>query len=97
MINYPEFVLNTVSELPAEGKVICSSPSNIALVKYWGKRPVQLPENASISFTLDACKTTTALYYSRLDQPSSDFDFELLFEGKPKEEFKPKIQSFLKE
>ena len=38
-----------------------SSPSNIAIVKYWGKRPGQLPANASLSFTLDACRTDTVL------------------------------------
>ncbi|MBL0682165.1 diphosphomevalonate decarboxylase [Aquimarina mytili] len=81
-------------ELPNEGKIICTSPSNIALVKYWGKRPVQLPENPSISFTLNTCKTSTSLTYKKRDVVSKDFDFELLFEGKPKPDFKPKIQSF---
>jgi len=28
------------------------SPSNIAIVKYWGKLKNQIPMNASISFTL---------------------------------------------
>ncbi|WP_109098080.1 diphosphomevalonate/mevalonate 3,5-bisphosphate decarboxylase family protein [Aquimarina sp. AU58] len=94
MSDYPEFTLPIVSKLPEEGVVTCTSPSNIALVKYWGKRPVQLPENASISFTLDNCKTTTSLAYKRRDDAGEDFDFELFFEGKPKPDFKPKIQSF---
>lgn len=94
MIDYPEFILHTISELPDAGVITCTSPSNIALVKYWGKRPVQLPENASISFTLDYCKTTTCLSYKKRSETSDNFDFELLFEGKPKPEFKPKIQSF---
>ncbi|WP_025663417.1 diphosphomevalonate/mevalonate 3,5-bisphosphate decarboxylase family protein [Aquimarina megaterium] len=94
MSDYPEFTLPIVSKLPEEGIVACTSPSNIALVKYWGKRPVQLPENASISFTLDNCKTTTSLAYKRRDDAGEDFDFELFFEGKPKPDFKPKIQSF---
>ncbi|MBG6130468.1 diphosphomevalonate decarboxylase [Aquimarina sp. EL_43] len=94
MSDYPEFTLPIVSKLPEEGIVTCTSPSNIALVKYWGKKPVQLPENASISFTLDNCKTTTSLAYKRRDDAGEDFDFELFFEGKPKPDFKPKIQSF---
>lgn len=94
MINYPEFVLSLGSGIPENGIVTCTSPSNIALVKYWGKRPVQLPENASISFTLDSCKTTTILKYQKFDTVSEDFDFELFFEGKPKPDFKPKINSF---
>ncbi len=94
MTDYPEFASPKVSELPKEGILSCASPSNIALVKYWGKRPVQIPENASISFTLEACRTTTSLKYKKLDKISDDFNFELLFEGKPKPDFKPKIQSF---
>lgn len=34
-------------------------PSNIALVKYWGKRGKQLPANASLSFTLADLYTET--------------------------------------
>lgn len=42
---------------------ICwQSPSNIALVKYWGKHGVQLPRNASLSFTLSACHTQSTLH-----------------------------------
>ena len=33
-----------------QGKVGWQSPSNIALVKYWGKRGKQLPQNPSKSF-----------------------------------------------
>ncbi len=94
MTNYPEFTSPILSELPDKGTISCSSPSNIALVKYWGKRPVQLPENASISFTLDACKTITSLHYKKHDKVSENFDFDLIFEGKHKLDFKPKIQSF---
>lgn len=95
MIDYPEFVSRIVSELPKEGVITSTSPSNIALVKYWGKKPVQIPENASISFTLDNCKTTTSLHYKKRNVVEDSFDFELFFEGKPKPDFKPKIQSFL--
>ncbi len=94
MMDYPEFVLSISSELPDAGTIKCSSPSNIALVKYWGKKPVQLPENTSISFTLDACKTTTSLSYKKKDEASENFDFELFFEGQLKPDFKPKIQKF---
>lgn len=95
MANYSEFKSPKVQELPSKGLITCSSPSNIALVKYWGKRPVQLPENASLSFTLNACKTTTSLGYELRQKVDENFDFELLFEGKPKPEFKPKIETYL--
>ena len=71
-----------------------SAPSNIALVKYWGKKAHQLPENSSVSFTLNACKTITKSTFSNKEKRDG-FSFDLLFEGKPKEDFKPKIQNFL--
>ena len=35
------------------------APSNIALVKYWGKYGIQLPCNPSVSLTLQAARTET--------------------------------------
>jgi diphosphomevalonate decarboxylase len=75
-----------------------SAPSNIALVKYWGKKDKQIPANPSISFTLNNCKTITKLAFTKhsdnLSVTNGNFSFDLLFEGKPKEDFKPKIQKF---
>lgn len=96
MGDYSQFISKISSVKLDKGSISCSSPSNIALVKYWGKRPVQLPENPSISFTLDVCKTETTLQYEKLEKASGNFQFELFFEGKPKPDFKPKIQSFFK-
>ena len=91
------------------GKVTWKTPSNIALVKYWGKKEPQIPENTSISFTLDACFTLTTLEYTELDTERSrsdqkeegistplnhQFNFEIYFEGEKKDDFKPKIQKF---
>uniref|UniRef100_A0A3Q2XTX1 Diphosphomevalonate decarboxylase-like N-terminal domain-containing protein n=1 Tax=Hippocampus comes TaxID=109280 RepID=A0A3Q2XTX1_HIPCM len=43
---------------PEKGSFKWKAPSNIALVKYWGKLENQIPANPSISFTLDAyCQT----------------------------------------
>ena len=44
---------------PKGGRIVCESPSNIALIKYWGKYGLQFPINPSISFTLSNCKTIT--------------------------------------
>ena len=74
-----------------------SAPSNIALVKYWGKRDDlghQIPANPSISFTLNHCKTITSVAFEKKVN-QDNWSFDLLFEGQPKEEFKPKIQKFL--
>jgi diphosphomevalonate decarboxylase len=78
------------------GKVTYRSPSNIALVKYWGKKEHQIPANPSISFTLNNCATTTTVHYKKMEKNASDFSFDLLFDGKPKEDFRPKISTFFK-
>ncbi len=85
----PEFSQKTISEF----KVTWQTPSNIALVKYWGKSDPQIPKNASISFTLDACHTATSIEFvhvQRVNEPK----FDMYFEGKKKDEFKPKIATF---
>jgi diphosphomevalonate decarboxylase len=94
-----DFIPSQYSHSIEEGKFQWSSPSNIALVKYWGKKDKQIPANPSVSFTLNNCKTITTLAFvkntaSALGVSDSGFSFELFFEGKPKEDFKPKIQQF---
>ncbi|MBR9860600.1 diphosphomevalonate decarboxylase [bacterium] len=68
------------------------SPSNIALVKYWGKQPegVQLPANASISFTLSESKTITAIDVS----PAEQREVKIWLDGDLKPDFLPKIETF---
>jgi len=70
-----------------------SAPSNIALVKYWGKKGNQIPANPSISFTLKNCKTITAISFEKKES-NTNFSFDFYFENKPKESFKPKLQTF---
>lgn len=74
--------------------VVHKCPSNIALVKYWGKKGVQLPANPSLSFTLSASFTEMQIAYEQAPEQSS-INTEFLFEGKPNEKFKAKIDSFL--
>jgi diphosphomevalonate decarboxylase len=69
------------------------APSNIALVKYWGKSDPQIPKNASISFTLNNCHTITSIQFDKIPKGRT-IAFELFFEGNKKEEFKPKIAQF---
>ncbi len=71
------------------------TPSNIALVKYWGKSNPQIPKNASISFTLNNCHTITTVDFIKKEKSDEVF-FNLCFEGEQKEEFKPKIAEFFK-
>jgi len=68
------------------------SPSNIALVKYWGKYGVQLPANPSISMTLSAAYSQTKISAEPAHERSIDF----YFHGKPNQTFVPKIESFFR-
>ncbi len=79
-----------------KGSFTWESPSNIALVKYWGKSEPQIPKNASISFTLSNCKTITTLQFSKKENLTKDFNVEVIFEGEKKDAFKPKILQFFK-
>ena len=92
MVSEKDFISTDFASIE-KGSFQWSSPSNIALVKYWGKKENQIPANPSISFTLNNCKTITKLDFSK-KETNDTFSFDLLFEGKPKEDFKPKIQKF---
>ena len=94
MLSENDFISSPTHTEVEAGNFQWSAPSNIALVKYWGKKEHQIPANPSISFTLNACKTITKLSFSKKEN-QENFSFDLLFEGKPKEDFKPKIQKFL--
>ena len=80
-------------EVPSDfqGKVGWASPSNIALVKYWGKKENQIPQNPSISFTLSECRSETFIEYEK----AGKFGFQFFFEGKENPSFGAKIEKFL--
>lgn len=86
------YITSTYTHLSTGGQFKCSAPSNIALVKYWGKKENQIPANPSLSFTLKNCKTITTLKFEPKTEKGISFD--LLFEGQPKESFRPKIQKY---
>ncbi|MGA0817480.1 MAG: diphosphomevalonate/mevalonate 3,5-bisphosphate decarboxylase family protein [Schleiferiaceae bacterium] len=65
------------------------APSNIALVKYWGKYGVQLPSNPSISFTLDACATETTL------ELTGSKGIQVALDGVDTPSFVPKVAQFV--
>ena len=68
------------------------APSNIALVKYWGKINPQLPKNTSLSFTLSSSITTTEVVFMPNNKKTLEFKF--YFEGVLKLDFYPKLKSF---
>jgi hypothetical protein len=62
-----DFILNHILIL-RKRRIQWSAPSNIALVKYWGKKTTK--SNPSVSFTLNNCKTITKLAFAK-----RSFDF----------------------
>lgn len=74
---------NTIS-----GSICWESPSNIALVKYWGKKGRQLPCNPSVSMSLKNSITRTQLAYEP-KKPGDRLSF--LFEGKREVSFEKRI------
>ena len=77
-------------------QIVKRSPSNIAIVKYWGKHGNQLPNNPSISFTLNNCYTETKVTYSKIENPNM-LEMDFYFEGKENQAFKSKIEKYLQE
>ena len=78
------------------GRITWRSPSNIALVKYWGKRPGQLPANPSLSMTLERAHTITSLAFAPFEsaKPGS-IQLDFWFDGEKNEKFKEKIHKYL--
>ena len=87
-----EFIPKPYKHLLDGGAVSYSAPSNIALVKYWGKKAHQIPANPSISFTLHNCKTATTLRFEK--KTSDGLSFEVFLDGELQNDFKPKIEQF---
>jgi len=92
MTTLDTFTTTNYTKINSKGSFTFSAPSNIALVKYWGKIENQIPANPSLSFTLNNCKTVTTLQYE--SKTEKNISFDLLFEGQPKESFRPKIQKY---
>lgn len=78
--------------LPETFNSAWQAPSNIALIKYWGKYGDQLPCNSSLSFTLSNCRTDTRLSAKR--KQGNGFSIQVMLAGKQKPDFEPKIHSF---
>lgn len=79
----------------SKGIVAWRSPSNIALIKYWGKHSVQLPRNPSLSFSLSNAYTDMHVKYAVHREKGDKARFNFLFEGNKNEAFANKIQKYL--
>ena len=69
-----------------------SCPSNIALIKYWGKYENQIPANPSISYTLNHCKTNTSIEFFA----NEPFSVQTYLAGNEEKKFAEKIEKYFK-
>lgn len=69
-----------------------SCPSNIALIKYWGKYENQIPANPSISYTLNHCRTNTTMEFLA----GEDFFVQTFLAGNEEQKFAEKIEKYFK-
>lgn len=72
--------------------VSASCPSNIALIKYWGKYDNQIPANPSISYTLNHCRTNTTMDFFA----GEDFSVQTFLAGNEEKKFAEKIEKYFK-
>lgn len=73
--------LTLISSEVQPGAIRWRSPSNIALVKYWGKYGDQLPKNSSVSFTLDGAASDTTLRYKVRETAGKEPEVKLFLSG----------------
>lgn len=69
-----------------------SCPSNIALIKYWGKYDHQIPANPSISYTLNHCKTNTVMEFLA----GEAFSVQTFLAGNEEVKFAEKIEKYFR-
>ena len=72
--------------------VSASCPSNIALIKYWGKYENQIPANPSISYTLNNCKTNTSMEFVADEK----FSVQTFLSGNEEKKFAEKIEKYFR-
>lgn len=82
-----------MTHIKPEGTLTWQSPSNIAIVKYWGKKGVQLPENPSFSLTLSAAHTRSKAVY-RIDPGLDSPKITIVLDGVDQPDFVPRISQF---
>ena len=94
-LNFTNAALTVVSDDVTPGALRWRSPSNIALVKYWGKYGSQRPRNASVSFTLEGAATDTTLHYRPRTSGGTGVDVALYLNGTLNDGFTTRTRTFL--
>jgi diphosphomevalonate decarboxylase len=75
-------------------KVNWRSPSNIAIIKYWGKHGRQLPVNPSISMTLKKCFTDLEFSVFEKATSNGDINVHFFFNGQRNDRFEQRIEQY---
>lgn len=84
------------SNPPEPGSITWRSPSNIAIIKYWGKHGQQLPRNPSLSLTLAASCTDTQLAYALKEKDAgTGIALDFSFQGEEHPAFEAKVREYL--
>jgi diphosphomevalonate decarboxylase len=71
-------------------------PSNIALVKYWGKKHVQRPLNPSVSMTLQEARTILSIEYNT-DRKRNKLSLKYIYEDQPNKAFEDRYRDYLQQ
>jgi diphosphomevalonate decarboxylase len=86
-------MLKSVSTVET-GQVEWECPSNIALIKYWGKKSLQKPINPSVSFTLQTAVTRLRMEY-RIKPDDGAPPLEFLLDDRPDPIFEGRLIQYL--
>jgi diphosphomevalonate decarboxylase len=89
-----EGLQNSKKEIPETFEIEGSCPSNIALVKYWGKFGNQYPKNPSISFSLTKSFTNSRITYKKSNK--ENFSLEYYFENRRNLQFELRLNNYFK-
>jgi diphosphomevalonate decarboxylase len=85
-----------ISDLPdhVSGETSWDCPSNIAVLKYWGKKGLQQPLNPSLSFSLEESKTHVDVSYS-VNRDQKGLSLAFFFDDKPNQLFEDRFLRYL--
>jgi len=84
-----------LSKTQISSSVKWKCPSNIAIVKYWGKKENQIPCNSSLSLTLaNACTEVEVELGGKSNQ---GIELHYFFEGKENDQFGARVEKYLAE
>lgn len=94
-MNFPTAPEHRIKQSFEPGQVTWQSPSNIALIKYWGKHGNQLPRNPSLSFTLANAYSETTLKYREKADADHKVALQFRLDGQEIPAFASRIEQYL--